>query len=93
LHRLDLVRPDALAPARHRGALQRQFVLKVALAAERLEVRVLHPLGTDFFVGQRLDVLQKVQADHQPGRQAGASLLGVKRTVLPLEARPVDQPG
>jgi hypothetical protein len=34
-----------------------------------------------------------MQADHQPGRQAGASLLGVKRAVFLLKARPLDQPG
>src|SRR5258708_34877902 len=34
---------DPLAPARHRGAVDRQFMLEVIKAAEMLVVRVLHP--------------------------------------------------
>jgi hypothetical protein len=36
---------------------------------------------------------QQMQADHQPGRQAGPALLGVERAVLAVEPRPVNQPG
>ena len=90
---LELLRPDPTAPARHRGAVERQLVAEEFLAAEGLEVRVFDPLGADLLVGQALDVLEQVQARHQPGRQGGtAAVLVVERAEGVLEALPVDQP-
>jgi hypothetical protein len=84
---------DAVAPARHRGAIQRQAMPEPGLAAERLEVRVLDPLGADLLVGEPLGVLQQVQPGHQPRRQAGPPGLGVERAEGGLQRGPVDQRG
>ena len=63
--------PDALAPARHRGAVERQGVPEVDLAAEQLDVGAVEVAGADRLVGQAVHVLEQVQPDHQPRRQAG----------------------
>ena len=91
-------RPNPIAPARHRGAVERQLVAEERLAAKGLEGRVLDPLGADLFVGQGLDVLEQVQARqslcHQPGRQGRpAAVLLVKRPEGVFKPLPVNQLG
>jgi len=81
---------DPLAPARHRGAVDRQFMLEVIKAAEMLVVRVLHPARAHHLVRQVEDVLQEVQPDHQPRRQPRPSDLRVERPERRLEHPPVD---
>ena len=48
--RLQIIRPDPLAPAGHRGAVCRQAMLEMHLAAEGLKVRVLQPRRAGFLV-------------------------------------------
>jgi hypothetical protein len=84
---------DALAPAGHGAAVERQAVLKEPLAAEGLEIRVLHPGGADRLVGEPLHVLEDVQPRHQPGRQTGpADLIDEGLAAGRVELRPVDAP-
>jgi hypothetical protein len=49
-HGFRPLRADAVAPARHRGAVEREAMPEPGLAAEGLEVGVLHPLGADLLV-------------------------------------------
>jgi hypothetical protein len=71
-----------------------QLMLEVSAAAEELPVGVLDPLLDDRLIRLIEEVLQIMQADHQPHRQAGAvDLLGVGRAELHLEAGPVDSLG
>ena len=91
-HRLQVIGPDPLAPAGHRGAVNRQPVLEVRLAAEGLEVWVLQPGRTGLLVGETLHVLQKMQPGHQPCRQAMAAFgLVVMRPESVIKLAPVDQ--
>ena len=48
--RLQIIRPDPLAPAGHRRAVERQPMLEMRLAAEGLKVRVLQPGRAGFLV-------------------------------------------
>jgi hypothetical protein len=43
---------DALAPAGHGGAIERQGVLEVGLAAEELDIRAVEEAGADGVVGE-----------------------------------------
>jgi hypothetical protein len=92
-HGFQPLRADAVAPARHRGAVEREAMLEPGLAAEGLEVGVLHPLGADLLVREPLRVLQQVQPGQQPRRQAGAPGLGVERAESGIQRGPVDQRG
>jgi hypothetical protein len=92
-HGLQPLGADAPAPARHGGAVERQPVAEPGLAAERLEVRALDPLGADLLVREALGVLQQVQPGHQPRRQAGPPDLGVERAESGIQRGPVDQRG
>jgi hypothetical protein len=47
-----------LAPARQRGALERQFVLEELLTAEELIIRVLDPALAQDLVGEVVGVLE-----------------------------------
>lgn len=63
----------------------------MGLAAEGLEIRVLHPSRAHGFFGQTLDVLQQVKPHHQPCRQPGAAdMLHESRTVERIEPVPID---
>lgn len=73
--RCDLVGTHPLAPARHRGAIDRQNMLKERLASEKLEIRVLDPALADQLVGQVVDVLEKMKPHHHPRRNADADVL------------------
>ena len=59
---------NALASACHRGAIERQGVLEMALAAEELDIGALEEAGADGVVGEDVHVLDLVQADHEVGR-------------------------
>jgi hypothetical protein len=48
---------DALAPADHRGAVERQGVLKVGLAAEQLDIGAVEEARAGGFVGEAVHVL------------------------------------
>jgi hypothetical protein len=73
-----------------RPAVGRQLVLEVCVAAERLELAVLHPGRAYGFIRQALDVLEQVQPDHQPGRQAGpADMLDESGAIERIEPVPV----
>ena len=50
-------------------------MLEMALAAEGLKVRVLHPSRAGLLVRQALHVLEQMQPSHQPCRQAPATLV------------------
>jgi hypothetical protein len=63
----------ALAPARQRAAVEHQPVPEELLAAEVLEVRVLHPAIAQRLVGQIVRVLQHGEPGHQPRRQRWVS--------------------
>ena len=66
---LEAFGADALAPAGHGGAVERQGVLEVALGAEQLDVGAVEEAGADGVVGQAIHVLDQVQADHEARRQ------------------------
>src|SRR5438034_2189267 len=68
-------------------------MLEELLAAEVLEVRVLHPAITQSLVGKVISVLEDRQPRHQPRRQRRlARLVGVYRTKLLFQKTPVDRP-
>jgi hypothetical protein len=74
-------------------AVERQAVAEPGLAAEGLEVRVLHPLGAGLLVREPLGVLQQVQPGHQARRQARPPGLGIERAEGGIQRGPVDQGG
>lgn len=88
----ELVSPNAPSPNRHRRAIERQPGLKIRLAAEDLEIGIFDPLRADLIVRDAARVLEQMQPDHQPCRQARASLLGVEGSKRFVEAVPLDQP-
>src|SRR5258708_17466069 len=68
-------------------------MLEELLAAEVLEVRVLHPAIAQSLVGKVIRVLEDRQPRHQPRRQRRlARLFAVHRTKLPFQKTPVDPP-
>src|SRR2546425_9151088 len=68
-------------------------MLEELLAAEVLEVRVLHPPIAQSLVGKVISVLEDRQPRHQPRRQRRlARLVGVYRTKLLFLKTPVDHP-
>ena len=60
----ELLLAHALAPARHRRAVERQRVLKELLAAEQLIIGVLDPALAQNLVGQIVHMLEDRQARH-----------------------------
>ena len=86
---------DPLAPARHRGAVQRQRVPEAGLAAEQLDVGAVQVARADRLVGKAaVHVLEQVQPDHEARRQPGAAgRVRVERPERRLEPAPLDQPG
>src|SRR5258708_35390596 len=68
-------------------------MLEELLAAEVLEVRVLHPAIAQSLVGKVISVLEDRQPRHQPRRQRRlARLVGVHRTKLLFQKTPGDPP-
>ena len=63
-HEMFLAEP--LAPARQRGALERQRVLEALLAAEVLVIRILDSARAQHLVRQIVHVLEDQQTRHQP---------------------------
>ena len=51
-------------------------VLEELLTAEELPARILHPVPNGLFVRNSLEVLEVVQAGHQPDGQTGTSVVG-----------------
>lgn len=89
--RADPFLAHALPPARHRGAVERQFVPKELLAAQVLKVGVLHPALAQRLVGQVERVLQNGQPRHQPRRQwRHASSVRIDRPKAGFQHRPVN---
>src|SRR5437660_4851789 len=68
-------------------------MLEVLLAAEVLEVRVLHPAIAQSLVGKVVSVLEDRQPRHQPRRQRRlARFVGVHRPERILQKTPIDRP-
>src|SRR6266481_6484111 len=68
-------------------------MLEELLAAEVLEVRVLHPPIAQSLVGKVISVLEDRQPRHQPRRQRRlARLVGVDRPERLLQKTPIDRP-
>ena len=89
---LQIIRPDPLAPSGHRGAVEGSPMLKMRLAAEGLEVRVLQPGRAGLFVRQSLHVLEQVQPGHKARRQPAPTLRLVEmRPESVIKLAPVDQ--
>src|ERR1035441_1701784 len=83
--------PHALAPARQRGAVGHQPVLKELLAAEVLVIRVLDPLLAQRLVGEVLHVLEDGKPRHQTRRQRRMTrLVRLHRTKLLFLETPLD---
>jgi hypothetical protein len=83
---------DALAPAGHRGTVERQDVLEVGLAAEELDIGAVEEAGADGLIGEAVHVLDQMQPDPEAGRQSGpAEAVAVERAESGGEALPVDQ--
>jgi hypothetical protein len=71
---------DALAPAGHRGAVERQGLLEVALAAEELDIGAVEEAGADRLIREAVHVLDQVQPDHEARRQSGpADAVAIER--------------
>ena len=88
---LHVLRPDPLAPARHRGRIERQFVNEILKAAEVLPIAVFQQASDNRFVALVEGVLQIMQTDHQPRRLAGAPpLFSVEGAKFIVKDRPVD---
>src|SRR5262245_52560960 len=68
-------------------------MLEKLLAAEVLEVRILHPAIAQSLVGKVVGVLEDRQPRHQPRRQWRlARLVGVDRPKRLLQKTPIDRP-
>src|SRR6266702_4557423 len=68
-------------------------MLEKFLAAEVLEVRILHPAIAQSLVGKVVGVLEDRQPRHQPRRQwRRARLIGVDRPKRLLQKTPIDRP-
>src|SRR5207302_6464399 len=68
-------------------------MLEKLLAAEVLEVRVLHPAIAQSLVGKAVSVLEDRQPRHQPRRQRRlARFVGVHRPERILQKTPIDRP-
>ena len=90
--RLQVIGPDPLAPAGHRGAVNRQPVLEVRLAAEGLKVWVLQPGRTGLLVGETLHVLEQMQSGHEACRRPTPAFpIMAMRPKRVIKAGPVDQ--
>src|SRR5258706_14182043 len=76
---------EPLAPMAEVGTLVREGVLKELLPGEELEIGVMDPAIAHPFVGERVDVLEQQQAEHEAGRDAGPALVAVKRRDLAVE--------
>jgi hypothetical protein len=89
----ELILAQPLAPARQRGAVERQLVAEYRFAAEVLVIGVLDPTRAQHLVRQRMQVLE----DQQPGDQArGQRRLArssrAHRTEAPQQKLPIDLP-
>ncbi len=73
--RLHVLRADPLAPTGHRAWINRKFVDEIVEAAEVHPVTILQQAGDNRFIAFIECMLQIMQANHQPGWFAGASLL------------------
>ena len=67
----DALLPHPLPPAGHRGAVEGQIVPEEGLAAEELEIRVLHPAGAELLVREIERMLEDRQPRHQPRGSGG----------------------
>jgi hypothetical protein len=92
--RQELLLAHALAPARQRRAVEHQPVLEELLAAEELEIGVLHPALAQRLIGEVVGVLEDRQSRHQPRRQRRmAGLVAVGGAELLFQEAPVDRLG
>ncbi len=81
-----------LTPTRQRGAVEHQRMSEKLLAAEVLEVRVLHPAIAQTLVGKVVGMLEDRQPCHQPRRQRRlARLVRVDRPEPLLQKTPIDR--
>ena len=62
-------------------------------AAEKLPVRIFHPACDDLLIRQVVNVLEVVQADHQPGRFRRPADRPVEPAKGFVKVRPGYQPG
>jgi Methyltransferase domain len=75
------------------GPALHEHMLEKLLAAEVLEVRVLHPAIAQSLVGKVVSVLEDRQPRHQPRRQRRlARFVGVHRPERILQKTPIDRP-
>ena len=81
---------EPLAPVAQVRALVRECMLEKLLPGEVLEIRVVDPALADLFVGQREDVLEKQNPDHEPRLDPRPPRLGIERRDLAVEPVPVD---
>ena len=87
----DPLLAHALTPARHRRAVEWQFMLEELLAAQILEIGVLNPTRAQRLVRQVEGVLEDRQPGHQPRRQGRhARSVGIDRAETLFQHRPVD---
>ena len=70
---------EPLAPMREVRALVRKGVLEELLSGEVLEIGVAHPALAHLFVGEREDVLEQQQPNHEPGLNPGPPFVAVER--------------
>ncbi len=72
--RLQITRPNSTPPACHGRPIERQGVLEMRLATERLKVWVLQPSRAGLLIAQPFHVLEQMHARHQPRRQTSPPL-------------------
>jgi hypothetical protein len=92
-HKLASCFADAFPKPCHLRWINWQLMLKVRLTAEVLPVWVLCPTRHHFFIRQIVGVLQIVQSDHQPNRDARPFFFRVKIAELFFGCVPVNLAG
>lgn len=84
-------RANALAPLDQGSRVERELVLEVLKPAEVLPVTVLDELRHYRLVADVEGMLEVVEADQEPNRQAGATeVLDIQRAKFSVKDRPID---
>jgi len=92
--RCELLFAHALAPARHRRAVEGQLVAKKLFATEELIIGILEPAVAQSLVRKVVHVLQNCEAGHQPRRQRRlARPVVIDGAEALLQKAPVDRAG
>ena len=90
--RLQITRPNSTPPACHGRPIERQGVLEMRLATERLKVWVLQPSRAGLLIAQPFHVLEQMHARHQTSGQTSPSFgFVIERSKGVIEPASIDQ--